>query len=262
MATRTEYAHGEFSWVNLGTTDPGAAKRFYGGLFGWQFVDMPAGPEMTYTFCELKNQSVGGLYALPKEMESQGVPPHWMPFINVRNADEITKRALQSGGKVLEGPSDVLDVGRSAALLDPTGAHVAIWQAKQPAGAALVMEPGAMCWNELMTPDVDAAGRFYRTIFDWTAELVDTSAESAYTIFKAGTIQVGGMMARPPRLRDVPPSWLTYFCVTDCDAAAAKAGQLGGTLLQPPADIPNIGRFAVCQDGQGAVFALFKPRMP
>lgn len=78
MATRTEYQHGEFSWVNLGTTDPASAKRFYGGLFGWQFNDMPAGPGMTYTFCELKRQSVGGLYALPEELQSRGVPSH--PF--------------------------------------------------------------------------------------------------------------------------------------------------------------------------------------
>jgi len=78
MATRTEYQHGEFSWVNLGTTDPASAKRFYGGLFGWQFNDIPAGPGMTYTFCELKRQSIGGLYALPEELQSRGVPSHWI----------------------------------------------------------------------------------------------------------------------------------------------------------------------------------------
>jgi predicted enzyme related to lactoylglutathione lyase len=254
MTTRTTYAHGEFSWVNLATTDPAAAKRFYGGLFGWQFNDMPAGPGMTYTFCELNRQSVGGLFAITKDMG--GVPSHWIPFVNVRSADEIAKRTVEHGGKVLQGPSDVLDVGRSAALADPTGARVAIWEPKRHAGAALVGETGAMCWNELMTPDIEIAGRFYRAVFDWTSDLVDTSEESSYTVFKTGTTMIAGMMARPPRLRDVPPNWLTYFGVTDCDAAAAKARELGGKLLQPPTDIPGIGRFAVCQDGQGAVFAI------
>jgi uncharacterized protein len=70
------------------------------------------------------------------------------------------------------------------------------------------------------------------------------------------------MMARPQRLRDVPPNWLTYFGVADCDASAAKAKQLGGTLLQPPTDIPDIGRFAVCRDGQGAVFAIARFNPP
>jgi len=263
MATRTEYVHGEFSWVNLGTTDPAAAKRFYGGLFGWQFNDM-AGPGMTYTFCELRGQTVGGLFELPKELSSHGVPSHWIPFINVRNADEIAKRAQQNGGKVAHGPVDVLDAGRSAQVVDPTGANVAIWQAKRHAGATVVSETGAMCWNELMTPDIEAATRFYRAVFDWTAELVDASADSSYTIFKAGTTMIAGMMARPARLKDVPPHWLTYFGVTDCDATAANAGELGGTVLQPPTDIPNVGRFAVCRDGQGAVFAVasFKPPTP
>lgn len=262
MTTRTEYAHGEFSWVNLGTTDPAAAKNFYGNLFGWECDDMPAGPEMTYTMCRLKNHYAAGLYALDKKMQSQGLAPHWLPFINVRNADDIAKKASQGGSKVLIGPNDVLDVGRSAAMQDPTGAHFAIWQAKKHIGAGIINEPGAMCWNELMTPDVDLAGRFYRTTFGWAAELVDMSADSTYTIFEAGTTQVGGMMARPPQMKDVPPNWLTYFGVTDCDGAATKVGELGGKVLRPPTDIPNIGRFAVCKDGQGAVFALFKPQNP
>src|SRR5207302_5328842 len=96
----------------------------------------------------------------------------------------------------------------------------------------------------------------------WSAELVDTSEDSSYTIFKAGTTQVGGMMARPPRLKDVPPNWLTYFAVADCDGAAKQVGELGGTVLKAPDDIPNVGRFAVCKDGQGAVFAVFTPKTP
>jgi|SRR5579864_2056592 len=254
MATRTEYQHGEFSWVTLTTSDTAAAKRFYGGLFRWQFNEMPAGPGMTYTFLELDGKSVGGLSAITREMGS--VPPHWMPFVNVRNADEIAKRTKQNGGKVLMEPSDVMDVGRMALLADPTGGRVTIWEAKRHKGAASVGETGAMCWNELMTPDIEAAGRFYRTVFDWSSDLVDTSEDSSYTIFKAGNTMIAGMMARPERLRDVPPNWLTYFGVADCDASAAKAKELGGTLLQPPTDIPDIGRFAVCRDGQGAVFAI------
>ncbi len=262
MTTRTEYAHGEFSWVDLATTDPASAKNFYGNLFGWECEDMPAEPGMTYTMCRLKGHYAGALYALDKERLAQGVPPHWLPFINVRNADDIAKKASQGGGKVLNGPFDVLDVGRMAPIQDPTGAPFAIWQAKKHIGAGIINEPGAICWNELMTPDVDLAGRFYRTTFGWTAELVDISEDSTYTIFKAGTTQVGGMMARPPQMKDVPSNWLTYFGVTDCDGTATKVGELGGQVLRPPTDIPNIGRFAVCTDGQGAVFAVFKPQNP
>ena len=262
MTTRTEYAHGEFCWADLAATDPAAAKRFYGSLFGWQCVDMPAGPGMTYTMCSLKNQYVSALYALDKERQSQGVPPHWLPYINVRNADASAKKASQGGGKVLNGPFDVLDVGRMAGIQDPTGAYFAIWEAKKHIGAGIIGEPGAMCWNELMTPNVDVAGRFYSTTFDWTTEPMGMGPAGTYTIFKAGTTQIGGMMARPPQMNEVPPHWLTYFAVADCDASAKTVGQLGGQVLRPPADIPNIGRFAVCRDGQGAAFAIFQPQTP
>jgi predicted enzyme related to lactoylglutathione lyase len=262
MTTRTEYAHGEFSWVDLATTDPAAAKSFYGSLFGWQFADMPAGPGMTYTMCQLKNQAAAGLYALSKEMVSQGVPPHWLPYINVRNADDIAKRASQGGGKVLNGPFDVLDVGRMAPMQDPTGGRVAVWQAKKHIGAGIVNEPGAMCWNELMTPNVDVAGRFYCTTFDWTAAPMDMGPAGTYTIFKAGTTQIGGMMATPSQMKDVPANWLTYFAVADCDGTAKKVGELGGKVLRPPTDIPNVGRFAVCRDGQSAAFAVITLQSP
>ena len=113
-----------------------------------------------------------------------------------------------------------------------------------------------------MTPDVDLAGRFYHATFGWTAELVDTSADNTHTIFNAGNTQVGSMMARPPRMKDVPPHWRTYFGVSDCDGTATKVGELGGSVLRPPTDIPNVGRFAVCRDGQGAVFAVIKLQSP
>ena len=254
MTIGTKYATGVFSWVHLGTSDPDAAKRFYGNLFGWEFEDMPAGPEMTYTFISRNKHSVAGMYAL------KNAPSHWLPFVNVADADDVAKKASQAGGKVPYAPMDVLDVGRMAVLQDPTGANIAIWQAKKHLGADMINETGAICWNELLSPDIKAAGRFYGATFGWTADLVDTSADSSYTIFKAGTTQVGGMMARPPRLGDVPPNWLTYFGVADCDSTAKKVGELGGKILNGPMDIPNIGRFAVCQDGQGAVFAIFTPK--
>jgi predicted enzyme related to lactoylglutathione lyase len=255
MATRTEYQHGEFSWVNLGTTDAAAAKRFYGGLFGWQFNDMPAGPNMTYTFCELGHQSVGGLFAITAEMQGRGVRAHWIPYITVRSADEIAKRAVQHGGKVLQQPADVLDAGRSATIQDPTGARVEIWERKKHAGAELVSAAGAMSWNELHTRDVEAAGRFYRAVFDWKADAVPMpGGGGSYTIFKAGDAMIAGMTADSAGT----PNWLTYFGVNDCDAAAATARELGAAVLQPPTDIPGIGRFSVCRDGQGAVFAVAK----
>lgn len=103
---------------------------------------------MPYTMCKLKNQYVAALYALDKERQSRGEPSHWLPYLNVRNADDVVRKASQDGGKVVTGPFDVLDVGRMAVVQDPTSAYVAIWQARKHIGARIINEPGAMCWVE------------------------------------------------------------------------------------------------------------------
>ena len=61
-----------------------------------------------------------------------------------------------------------------------------------------------------------------------------------------------------PEMGPVPPNWLPYFTVEDCDATANKAKATGGKLFMPPTDIPNVGRFSVIQDPQGATFAIIK----
>jgi predicted enzyme related to lactoylglutathione lyase len=262
MATRTAYGQGEFAWTSLGTTDASAARRFYSGLFGWDFRDMPGPGGMTYVFCQLGGETVCGLAEIPPSMRPQ-VPPHWLPAISVANADDVVAQVQRQGGRVVFPAMDVTDAGRSAQFVDPTGANLSIWQAKRHAGATMISTTGAMCWNELMTPDTDAAARFYEAVFGWSGDHVPMpGGDGTYTIFKRGTTMVGGMLARPAELSNVPPHWLTYFGVADCDASAARATELGGSVLRSPTDIPDVGRFAVCRDGQGAVFAIARFNPP
>jgi hypothetical protein len=126
----------------------------------------------------------------------------------------------------------------------------------------VVNEPGALTWNELFTDNVDAAGKFYVQTIGWKTEAVDMGPMGTYTLFqRAGEDKEGnaaGMMKLSPDMQGVPPHWLAYFAVADCDASAKKVGELGGKVVVPPTDIPNIGRFAIAQDPQGATFALFK----
>jgi hypothetical protein len=260
MPERSEYKHGTFSWIDLGTTDAAAAKKFYGALFGWTFDDQPAGPGMTYSMCKLGGRDAAALYTMDKAM--QGVPPHWASYITVDNVDARTKKAGQNGGKVLKDAFDVMDVGRMSVIQDPTGAIVNFWQPKKHPGAGVVNEPGALTWNELFTDNVDAAGKFYVQTIGWKTEAVDMGPMGTYTLFqRAGEDKEGnaaGMMKLSPDMKGVPPHWLAYFAVADCDASAKKVGELGGKVVVPPTDIPNIGRFAIAQDPQGATFALFK----
>jgi uncharacterized protein len=110
-----------------------------------------------------------------------------------------------------------------------------------------------LCWFELVTPVTEAAGAFYKAVVGWTDEM-SSGPNGPYTIFKAGEHPVGGML----RMADMPPAWLAYVAVDDVDAHAGKVKAAGGQIHQPPLDIPQVGRFAVVADPQGAAFILFR----
>ena len=257
MSQITTHAPGTFSWVELGTTDADAAKRFYAGLFGWEPKDTPAGDAGTYTLLMLSGREVGGLSKMQKEQLAHGVPPHWLPYIAVASADETTNKAASLGAMILAGPFDVMDHGRMSVLQDPTGAAFAIWQAKSHPGAGVRDEPGSISWCELLTSDAAKASRFYGGLFGWTEKDMSMS-QMKYTIFSSGTTQVAGMMTIQKEWGAMPSNWLTYFSVADCNATVEKAKKVGGTIMKPPDDVPGVGRFAILQDPQGGTFAVIQ----
>jgi predicted enzyme related to lactoylglutathione lyase len=114
---------------------------------------------------------------------------------------------------------------------------------------------GVFSWAELATPDVEGAKSFYTGLLGWTTELAPVEGMT-YTLVKAGDEQVGGIMGVQCAGGEVPPHWGIYITVDDVDATALKAGELGGKVLMPPTDIPNVGRFSVIQDPQGVVFSV------
>jgi hypothetical protein len=119
---------------------------------------------------------------------------------------------------------------------------------------------GNFCWYEHMTIDMKAAQTFYGAVVGWTMRDAGMPG-MAYTLLAADGVDVGGMMALPQNLRDggARPAWMAHIAVDDVDAAAARVATAGGSIHRPPADIPNVGRFAVVADPQGATFMLFQP---
>jgi hypothetical protein len=206
---------------------------------------------------DLGGRGVGALYTQKKEERAHGVPPHWNSYVAVENADAAAAKAKQLGGTLLAEPFDVMDVGRMAVIQDPTGATFCVWQAMKHTGAAVLGEPGSLVWTELMTKDTARAQTFYTGLFGWKAETM-RGAPMSYTVFKREGAEMGsaGMLAITPEMGPVPPNWLPYFAVTDCDATVATAGKLGGKTIVPPQDVPDTGRFSVLEDPQGATFAV------
>ena len=113
------------------------------------------------------------------------------------------------------------------------------------------MKQGAFGWNELMTGDPEAATAFYGPLFGWQIE--DGGIEGMdYKVIKVDGAPVGGIMNFPSQCPVTHPVWGAYITVDDVDATAAKVTELGGKVMQPPTDIPQVGRFCVFQDPQGA----------
>jgi hypothetical protein len=247
------YDPGRHCWSELATSDPAAAKKFYAGLFGWQAEDTPAGPDMVYTMLRLSGRDVGALFKQDKVEAEHGVPPHWNVYIAVESADAVAARARELGGKVLMEPFDVMEHGRMAIVQDPTGATICLWQARKHLGSRVVGEPGSACWVELYTTDPKMAGSFYSQLFGW--KLKESPGYTEFHLVDAG---VGGMMAIEPSWGPVPAHWIVYFQVSDVDAVAAKARAQGAQLRVEPRDIPEVGRFAISVDPQGAEFALIR----
>jgi predicted enzyme related to lactoylglutathione lyase len=257
MTVVETYAPGRFCWADLGTSDPADAKRFYTGLFGWTVEDRPIGNGAFYSMLLSGGRSVAALYQQDAQQQAMGIPPNWLSYISVESVDRSAEQAARLEGTVLMEPFDVLDVGRMAIIQDPTGAVVALWEPRSHHGAELIEEPGTLAWNELETTDPARAATFYAGLLGWTAEQA-AYGEVEYTLFKQGEQMNGGMMAIPPEWGAVPPHWLVYFAVADCDATAASVEGLGGTVTLPPTDVPGIGRFAMIRDPQGAVFAVIR----
>lgn len=256
MPETTVQAPGTFCWCEVAVTNAERARKFYRDLFGWSVRETSMGDAFAYGMIQSDGREIGGMYEIPREMRAQGVPPHWMSYVAVKSVDETAAKIPGMGGRILNGPMDVMSAGRMAVLQDPTGAVFSIWEAREHPGAAVTGENGRPCWFELVTSDTNRAGAFYEALFGWKRE---PFLGGGYTIFRNGETSVGGMMQRTPEMGDAPSSWTIYFSVEDCDGFVRKAQEVGGRLVAGPMDVPSVGRFAVLADPDGAMFAVIRP---
>jgi len=118
---------------------------------------------------------------------------------------------------------------------------------------------GRFVWHDLMTNDPVAAIGFYTKTVGWGTE-VWRDGGTPYTMWKTNSGPVGGVMAIPPGSQSSAPHWLTYICSANIDLTCEQAESLGGKVRTRPTDFPQVGRYAVVEDPQGAVFAPFTPR--
>jgi hypothetical protein len=176
----------------------------------------------------------------------------------VASADAVSAKALQLGAAVTAPAADTPGMARTSVLRDPAGGVVGLWEAKGHPGAALLDEPGALWWAELLTREVPVAKTFYSNLVGWRA--VDTLKYGIrYSVFKRGEESLAGLLPIGADWGAVSPYWQVLFAVDNCDARVDRAKKSGGTLVFGPNDVPNAGRAAIVSDPRDAVFVLMQP---
>ena len=261
MSEQDRYIPGVPCWIDTTQPDPDAAAAFYGDLFGWKFdTNSPVAAEV----------SQAGNYGFVDRMttsDGTGIPG------GVGGGTGYTGHAIS-----YVGVPDVMDAGRMAVFTDPEGAAFCVWQAKEHRGARIVNEPGSLNFNGLNTRDAKGAKSFYGAVFGW--DLLDVGGGSMWALPAYGDFLerrtpglrqsmvdmsaparfeevVAGIMPIPDDQPDVPANWSVTFAVDDADAIAARATELGGTVVVPPFDAPWV-RMTIVRDPQGATFTASK----
>lgn len=248
------YEPGAFCWVGLATPEPTGAKAFYERVFSWQSEDLPAGEVGTYTSLRRDGQEVAILYQQTREARAARAAPHWTPYIAVEDAAASALRAQELGGAPVRDPHDLADAGRVAAVKDPFGAIVSLWQPRADARAEVIGDLGALWWHELVTADVDRAKIFYGELLGWEYQ---TDADGSATISNADSC-IGTMREQREQGNMPANCWIPYFGVESAPRIQRRAEQNGGRTLTAPDDSP-FGRTAVLADQQGAAFGLLEP---
>ncbi|MBB5220748.1 hypothetical protein HNP73_000669 [Amaricoccus macauensis] len=249
-------------WYELMTSrgSLGAAEAFYGEILGWRVED--AGMEgFTYHLARSDGDLVAGMMEPPPDVE--GMPPFWMIYFAVDDADKAAAEIEAAGGGVHRALADIPDTGRFAVVADPQGAAFGILaplpMSDGDAGRAFDQSKmGHGNWNELMTSDPEAALTFYSKLFGWQKSRdVDMGEVGTYRIFSHGGGDIGAVMG----LGDAPtPCWLPYFGINGVAAATDRVKSAGGTIAHGPMEVPDGVFIAVGQDPQGAWFALVGPK--
>jgi predicted enzyme related to lactoylglutathione lyase len=236
---------GRIVWHELQTADVDGARRFYGELLGWQ-IDVWKPEEADYPMIHVDGAAHGGFQ---RTHPDGGIPPHWVPYVRVDDADAVAAKARELGGSVRVEPLSVRDVGRLTFVVDGEGAEIA---ALTP-GPERPRPEGVFGWDELLVEDVDTAKRVYTELFGWsTAEAME-----GYTLFQAGEEQVAGLAARPNLMP--APAWLTYLATDEIDGTLSRARELGATVVFPIRQTENVGRYAAIEDPGGAIVGLLEP---
>jgi predicted enzyme related to lactoylglutathione lyase len=251
-----EHHVGKVVLVQLVTPDLLLAKRFYGGLFGWQFRDIKlAGDD--YAEASLEGQLVAGLMHKAVTVGERR-QSSWLTYLAVRDVDATRKLAVTHGAKVLLEPHTVANRGREAVFADPQGAVFAVLASSSGDPPEEMADPGEWIWSSLSTPNPDKDAAFYQTLFEY--EVFDLPADhgARHLMLASGSYARASANSLPGNRLNARPHWLNYVHVDDVASSSAKVVLLGGRVLVAPRLDRHGGKVAIVADPMGAPFGLLE----
>jgi len=247
MPKVTWHPAGTVSWVELATPDTGAARAFYGALFGWSGYRLTLDSFSDYeifTLGDVQGPEIGGMLEF-----SDAPTASWSAYVRSDDLEATTRCVQLVGGAPVLEPTDIGNLGRIAVCVDSQGTDFALWRPYDLKGAGVTHEPSALCWTELLCSDPAKAQSFYGAVFGWTT--VQTA--DGRTVWHNEGRPVAELTASSQA-----PTWRPYFQVADCDATVDQARALGATVLEPPTTTA-LGRRGLIADPAGATFAVLTP---
>ncbi|MFE0477110.1 VOC family protein [Streptomyces sp. NPDC058947] len=251
MAVQPE---GSPCWADAMFSDLEGAKRFYGDLLGWTFAESST-EYGNYTEAYAGGKAVAAVVPPMPGQDGQEGLSQWCLYFAAEDAAATAARIREHGGEVLMEPMQVGDFGTMCLARDPGGVVFGVWQAGTHEGFQAMGEPGAFAWAEVFTREPEKSDAFFPAVFSYRQKDME-DGEMDFRVYDLGERSVLGRMRMtddfPP---EMPPYINVYFTVEDCDAAVAKATELGGVLRFGPMTTP-FGRFAAISDPQGANLSL------
>ena len=243
---------GRFVWHDLLTKDIGAAKRFYGELFGWHFEDTSRG-DRPYVLARSGSTMVAGIVDVSANTTTA---PQWLSYMSVADLDRSVAQVQADGGKVLVEARN-FPTARAAVVADPQGAPLGLAQVHQTIPDPTSPAPSQFFWDEYLARDAAKALDFYTRLAGYTSAISDSRLGVEYRVLRT-TRARAGLFQLPATTTGVEPNWLPYVLVNDPAALAARVEALGGRIILPAAPERRNGTLVVIADPGGAPLALQK----
>jgi len=242
---------GSFVFYDLMTSDPAAAKHFYGELFGWTFAT-----DGDYTVVRHGGRVIGGIAARPEAEEKEDA--EWVPSLSHPDPFRAAEAIAASGGRIEKGPANLRGRGAFALVTDPQGASLILLRSNDGDPAAREAVEGEWFWTVLWTTKPEASIGFYESLTGWESRPISSPEQIRYWVFGDGNeVKAGVAGVRGDERKAL---WLPAVLVADPNAVCDAAAAAGGRVIVAPGEPPSDGNTALIADPGGAVFLVEKWR--